>query len=139
MRVSRMKKPSQHLVRTISTCRFFVSKIRGEGVRENHLKNDSNFEEMEGIIQKAWSPVAPAWPLSSLVASNPLRGFEEKSWEQALKEAYLLFQKEHKWPTAFHDMNRETIKWCQAFFDHGQATISMPDRHLGFYPAWHRL
>ena len=37
------------------------------------------------------------------------------------------------------EINRETIKWCQAFFDEGQATINMPFRHQGLYQAWRQL
>ncbi|MET0503628.1 MAG: DUF2309 domain-containing protein, partial [Candidatus Binatia bacterium] len=33
-------------------------------------------------------------------------------------------------------INRELIKWCEAFLDEGHATWSMPGRELGFYRAW---
>jgi uncharacterized protein YbcC (UPF0753/DUF2309 family) len=33
-------------------------------------------------------------------------------------------------------INRESIKWCEAFLDEGHATWSMPGRERGFYQAW---
>src|SRR5262245_42391243 len=33
-------------------------------------------------------------------------------------------------------INRELIKWCEAFLDEGHATWSMPGRERGFYRAW---
>ncbi|HXV49670.1 MAG TPA: DUF2309 domain-containing protein [Candidatus Binatia bacterium] len=36
-------------------------------------------------------------------------------------------------------INREMIKWCEAFLDEGHATWPMPNRELGFYPAWKLL
>lgn len=33
-------------------------------------------------------------------------------------------------------INREMIKWCQAFLDEGHATWAMPGRENGFYAAW---
>ncbi len=33
-------------------------------------------------------------------------------------------------------INRESIKWCEAFLDEGHATWSMPGRERGFYRAW---
>ena len=33
-------------------------------------------------------------------------------------------------------INREMIKWCEAFLDEGHATWEMPGREKGFYAAW---
>ena len=33
-------------------------------------------------------------------------------------------------------INREIIKWCEAFLDEGHATWAMPGREKGFYVAW---
>ncbi len=33
-------------------------------------------------------------------------------------------------------INRELVKWCEAFLDEGHATWSMPRREKGFYAAW---
>ena len=36
-------------------------------------------------------------------------------------------------------INRELIKWCEAFLDEGHATWPMPGREKGFYAAWKLL
>lgn len=36
-------------------------------------------------------------------------------------------------------INRELIKWCEAFLDEGHATWAMPGREQGFYRAWKAL
>jgi uncharacterized protein YbcC (UPF0753/DUF2309 family) len=36
-------------------------------------------------------------------------------------------------------MNREVIKWCEAFLDEGHSVWPMPNRREGFYAAWKSL
>ena len=36
-------------------------------------------------------------------------------------------------------INRELVKWCEAFLDEGHATWPMPGREKGFYAAWRLL
>jgi len=36
-------------------------------------------------------------------------------------------------------IDREVIKWCEAFLDEGHASWPMPQREQGFYTAWHSL
>jgi uncharacterized protein len=36
-------------------------------------------------------------------------------------------------------INRELVKWCEAFLDEGHATWPMPGREQGFYTAWRSL
>lgn len=36
-------------------------------------------------------------------------------------------------------INREVIKWCEAFLDEGHASWPMPEREKGFYAAWRTL
>lgn len=36
-------------------------------------------------------------------------------------------------------IDRELIKWCEAFLDEGHAAWSMPERDQGFYQAWKSL
>ena len=36
-------------------------------------------------------------------------------------------------------INRELVKWCEAFLDEGHATWPMPGRERGFYAAWKSL
>lgn len=95
-------------------------------------------EDLVRYIEKSWEIVAPFWPLKNLIAVNPLQGFESHSFEEALMEARALFQQKEIIPE-LEAVNRETIKWCQAFFDDGQATLAMPLRHRGLYAAWKEL
>jgi uncharacterized protein YbcC (UPF0753/DUF2309 family) len=37
------------------------------------------------------------------------------------------------------EINRELVKWCEAFLDEGHATWPMPRREKGFYGAWRFL
>ena len=41
--------------------------------------------------------------------------------------------------TIVDQINRELIKWCEAFLDEGHATWAMPGREQGFYLAWKAL
>lgn len=87
------------------------------------------------IIENAWKNMAPFWPLENLIACNPLQGLEDLPFADALNKASILFEQENM-PQEIEEINRQTIKWCQAFFDQGQSTIKMPNRHLGFYQSW---
>lgn len=90
---------------------------------------------IQEIIKKSWTKIAPSWPLKNLIAVNPLQGFEDLPIEQALVQGQAYFQQVDI-PSHMHDVNRETIKWLQAFFDEGQATIGMPLRKNGLYVSW---
>jgi len=91
-------------------------------------------ESMIDAIESAWSVVAPFWPLKNIIAVNPLSGLEDHPFEIALKEGQVYFQQKVV-PPALLEINRHSIKWLQAFFDDGQATLTMPLRHKGFLPA----
>lgn len=91
-------------------------------------------ESMIDAIESAWSVVAPFWPLKNIIAVNPLSGLEDHPFEVALKEGQVYFQQKEV-PSALLEINRHSIKWLQAFFDDGQATLTMPLRHKGFLPA----
>lgn len=94
--------------------------------------------EIQKLINRAWRKLAPFWPIKEFVAVNPLQGFIDHPIEEALIQAEGFFQQENI-PEPMHAINRETIKWCQAFFDEGQAVINMPNRKLGLYHCWKRL
>jgi uncharacterized protein YbcC (UPF0753/DUF2309 family) len=94
-----------------------------------------NLLKIEEISKSAWAKMAPFWPLENLIACNPLQGFENLPFKEALEKASTHFEQENL-PAEIEEINRQTIKWCQAFFDQGQATIKMPNRHLGFYKSW---
>lgn len=87
-------------------------------------------DQLSSAISNSWSKIAPFWPLKNLVATNPIAGFENLPFEEALKQAKAYFQQKEL-PVSMQHINRETIKWLQGFFDEGQSTIQMPMRHLG--------
>ena len=90
------------------------------------------------LITQSWGTIAPTWPLKNLIAANPLAGLEDLTFEEAVRNGQAYFQ-QRELPAAMHNVNRETIKWLQAFFDEGQATIKMPARQLGLYAAVKQL
>ena len=75
----------------------------------------------------SWNNIAPFWSLKNLIAVNPLKGFEDLHFKDALKEAEIYFQQTDL-PEGMCNINRESIKWLQAFFDEGQAKIKMPNK-----------
>ncbi len=95
-------------------------------------------QNIADLSKSAWAKIAPFWPLQNLIACNPLQGFENLPFKEALTKASNHFEQENL-PKEIEEINRQTIKWCQAFFDQGQATIKMPNRHLGFYKSWLQL
>jgi uncharacterized protein len=86
----------------------------------------------------AWSKISPNWPLQNVIACNPLQGFENLEFENALNEGFRFFQ-QSEFPQKLEIINQITIKWCQVFFDQGQATIKMPNRDKGLYESWKNL
>lgn len=89
-------------------------------------------------MQKSWGKISPTWPLQNIIACNPLQGFENLKFSEALQQGCDFF-KIAQMPPELEKVNQITIKWCQVFFDAGQATIKMPQRHKGFYQAWKEL
>ena len=87
---------------------------------------------IDKMVAESWAKISPSWPLKNLIAVNPLRGFEDFPFEDALRQGSAYFQQQHL-PKSLHNVNRQTIKWLQAFFDQGQATLGMPMRHLGLF------
>jgi len=90
------------------------------------------------LLAESWEVIAPFWPLESLIAVNPLQGLEELPIEEALIKGKAYFQN-HDFPKNMEEVNLETIKWLQAYFDKGQATISMPFKENGLYLSWKKL
>lgn len=86
-------------------------------------------------IKNATNKIAPFWPLKNLIACNPLQGFEEMHFNKALHEGFSYFKNDNL-PKQMAEVNRITIKWCQVFFDEGQAAIKMPKKDLGFYKSF---
>lgn len=81
-------------------------------------------------IEQSWSRIAPFWPLKNLIATNPLAGFTHLNFEQAVQQASTYFQS-NDLPKEMVEVNRQTIKWLQLFFDKGEAKIAMPLRDNG--------
>ena len=102
----------------------------------NNLINDFNNDQF--ALQQAWQRIPPSWPLQNIIACNPLQGFENLKFADALEQGAKLFQKQEI-PWQLEKINRITIKWCQVFFDSSQSTITMPNRNLGFYKSWKDL
>lgn len=94
---------------------------------ETEIQNKSSLQQ---IIDDSWSKIAPFWPLKNIIAVNPIAGFEDLPFEEGLRHAQAYFQQSDL-PEGMQNVNRESIKWLQAFFDQGQSTINMPNRHLG--------
>jgi uncharacterized protein YbcC (UPF0753/DUF2309 family) len=99
---------------------------------------DKKIGAVEEWVAQAWQTIAPFWPLKNLIATNPLQGLEDLLFEQALTESVAYFQ-QAELPQPMNAINRETIKWCQAYFDEDQSTLSMPNRQLGLYKCWRQL
>lgn len=102
------------------------------------FQKDSKILDVNNCADEAWQRIAPFWPVKNLIAANPLQGLENLAFEEALEKSAAYFQ-QAQLPEQMSNINRETIKWCQAFFDEGQATIGMPLRNLGLYQAWRKL
>lgn len=101
-------------------------------------ENTVKMSQQERLIRKSWKYIAPFWPLKNLVAVNPLCGLEDLPIEQALVEGKILFES-NELPREMKLINRQTIKWLQAFFDDGHAVIAMPYRSRGLYGSWKTL
>lgn len=95
-------------------------------------------DTLDQQIDRAWRTIAPFWPLKNLIAVNPLQGLEDLPFEEALAQGARYFQRKDL-PAPMQAINRESIKWLQAFFDDGQATLPMPSRNEGLYAAWCEL
>jgi len=102
--------------------------------KENH----ESFENLDSICKESWKIIAPFWPLKNLIAVNPLQGLEDLPFEEALTQGAIFFEQK-EFPKQMEPININTIKWVQAFFDEGQASLSMPLRKQGFYNAWKKL
>jgi hypothetical protein len=101
--------------------------------RESSIK-----ESLSTLIEKSWKKIPPFWTLQNLIAVNPLKGFEDLPFDEALRQGALFFE-QHELPSKMDEVNRQSIKWLQSFFDQGQATFSMPGRDQGLYLGWKAL
>lgn len=102
------------------------------------IDQDAYGVDIDQLIANSWSKIAPFWPLQNLIAVNPLQGLEDLNVEDAIMQGARYFQ-QPELPEVLRDINCETIKWLQVYFDQGQATITMPLRKQGLYLAWRKL
>lgn len=99
-------------------------------------KQTSTAFDIQTMVHLAAKSIAPVWPLKTCIACNSLQGFESKPFDEALNEAQFLFEQHD---LEYQHINRETIKWCGAYFDEGQSVIEIPAGDKGFYSAFKAL
>lgn len=102
--------------------------------QETITNKPADDSKIEALVKESWGKIAPTWPLKNLIAVNPMAGFEDLSFEEALRHGCAYFQAADL-PEKKQEVNRQSIKWLQAFFDDGQSTILMPLRHQGLYAS----
>lgn len=102
------------------------------------IQRNEGISNVDTLLNESWAKIAPFWPLKNLIAVNPLQGLEDLAFEQALIEGGAYFTQQEM-PLPMQEINIQTIKWLQAFFDQGQASITMPYRQHGLYTAWKKL
>ena len=142
MRASRIQKQLRRTAININTTEVNMKAearvIEQTGIQRKQKVPSNQMTDIALTIAQAWKAISPWWPLKNLIAANPLRGFEDLRFEQALHEGMRHFQNTDL-QKYIEDANRETIKWCQVFFDEGQGIINMPGRSNGIYLAWRKL
>lgn len=89
-------------------------------------------------IEEAAKLLPLVWPMQTFIASNPLRDLETNPFESALEEALELYSHPHLQESSTQTINRLLIKWCQIFFDRGQAALTCVDQDDDFYTAWRK-
>lgn len=109
-----------------------------EEIRQIDFDRKTKVTHIHDMVKRSFDVIAPFWPLRNLIAVNPLQGLEDIPIEEAMVKAACYFQSQNL-PHTMEKVNRETIKWLQAYFDEGQATLAMPLRREGLYSAWRQL
>jgi uncharacterized protein len=93
--------------------------------------------EINTLIRKAAEIIAPLWPMQTIIPRNPFQCIESLPFEEAIAMGETFLEScGDTIESASSEINRELVKWCQAFLDEGQATLTMPEREKGFYHAW---
>ncbi len=95
-------------------------------------------KNMEQDINAAWHKIAMVWPLDTFISRNPLAGFEDLSFSNAV-DVHDLFAATYKLDacrTAFAKINHFSIKWLQILLnpDISDKYLSCPTR--GIYVAF---
>jgi len=89
-------------------------------------------------LEKSWKKIAPCWPLENIIAVNPLGGFQDLHFQEALQTASFYFQTKNI-SDEIKNINIQTIKWLQLFFDEKQAAIKMPLKDKGLVRSVYQL
>ena len=68
------------------------------------------------LIVNAAKIIAPLWPMQTMIARNPLQGFELLNFEDAIAmgETFLT-DSSYMTLNGSSEVNREIVKWCQVF------------------------
>lgn len=125
----------QHIEIIINISEEFMKAVvqqQQEAIKSSEISNIAD------LVKSSFAKIAPFWPLKNLIAVNPLQGFENMAIEEAMQNGAYYFEQTDL-PQNMLSVNIETIKWLQAYFDEGQATIVMPNREKGLYAAWKEL
>ena len=116
---------------------------------------------LRAMVINASDVIAPVWPMKTIIACNPLQGMENVSFQEAVQKGNSLFEGQGYLKGVVHDgqcskdiylltdlfpddgatkmVNEQLIKWLCPFLDEGQANITMPDRHEGFYKSFKQM
>lgn len=100
--------------------------------QDSSVEDELSESHLRGVLDKCWKKIAPFWTLKSLVAVNPMSGFQHLHFNKALRQAGYYFQAQNP-PEPMRLINRISIKWLQAFFDEGQSVFQIPDRSRGLF------
>jgi uncharacterized protein len=98
----------------------------------NSKKNDHIEINVDALVARATKFITPVWPLETFIACNPLQGFEDEHFDEAMQKSFQMYRVKPA-HAKLSDVNREMIKWSGAFLDIGQGSIEMPNRAKGFY------
>jgi uncharacterized protein YbcC (UPF0753/DUF2309 family) len=88
-------------------------------------------------INQAWKKIAPFYEMQNLIACNPLQGFEDLQFDEALKQGLAYFR-DRSFEKEMLAVNRVSIKWLQVIFGDKQAAILMP-KEKNFFKSWLEL
>jgi uncharacterized protein YbcC (UPF0753/DUF2309 family) len=116
---------------------------------------------LRALVAIAADAIAPAWPLDTFIAVNPLLGFEDVPFADATWRAAALYRARTLpgtarsnggdgatladwctalgWGDAVATIDERAGRWLAAYTDRGAAAWAMPHRDRGFFAAWKRL
>lgn len=104
--------------------------------KEDYQQISASIEAVSANEQSlVWRKIAPIWPVSSIVAANPLQGYEDYHFMDAIDFAagyYIDSDHVHE----LKPINQQTIKWAQVLIDKKHATINVPDAEKGMLSAF---